>query len=1020
MSAFSRLQLAAALIEYDNDPDNPGAGRSAHDSAIFAHLRRNAPRPTPSRRSTDYLGVALPGETGGSAGDPEETDLPYRRSTPSVNALVNPFRQEESEEEADEEEENVDVDLASWGLDAFIPKDKEKGKSSKSRPRRKSENLDSLPVHKELQAGMQRASPRMRSMSMGNFDQFGLDGAFLEAGSMGGRPKSIASPLEFVDVPSTIRPPHPRRASSQHALIDKIPTADPLLSVPFPRSGTPAGDDATVSRPLSRGSFFAPRPGHERTYSTASFGSQALLSGDGRDRRQSVASLGSKMLLDEGEPNPFAVRPPSPERASRFDPKARNRALSISSRDLLADENNSFSVPLPSPSRTSRFDPKGAARARTMSNGSLGSRMLLDDAASYTSNALDRPYSKLELMRPKVLVMPSPLQTTEPPPKPSPYAREGFQLSTEGPPLPAAARANRRASAVLSTIQPSGSLPAASATNPFVPNPRASMTLSQLTFRSALSLAGQRDGASADMDLPLPLPRAAAEGEQAHFEDPVEPELLPEPVITVEVDEPQTDPRARPPGKLFGKSLIDDLEERKANMRAKQRVFRGDDRPSMMARQQRSSTLIDPSSFQQRPVSQRMSSFHSQGTMDNRLSRRNSKTLLNFDDDGPQRSPVSPGTLSTDNQMSKSRSVFGVDTLWEREMAKLKEIEAKEKAEAAEREKREEAEEANASSKKGKKGKSKDKGKGKAKAEADTPSVSPTINVDPSPPRVSAEPPRLPEVAKAITRGPPPPGLDDSESSNSDVEGEPSVAAISGRNQVLNEAWGSSDEEDRVPRRTSGVGPRHPSTHKPPAQALHEIDSDEDVPLAATVQHARQRYITSGGPLQDDSDEEKPLAVLVEKVKLGVPSIDFDKPLLSTSSKAGEDDEDDQPLGLRASRASMLRSPSNAGPVEDDDVPLGLRPEQQRRTQYQMLAAQQQQMMMLQAQMTGGMYFGPPPLGPAPPMLGSPFFGPPVPSPMMMMGPPPQLPSPPPIQDTAKLNRVDKWRHDVAVEGEPV
>jgi len=35
--------------------------------------------------------------------------------------------------------------------------------------------------------------------------------------------------------------------------------------------------------------------------------------------------------------------------------------------------------------------------------------------------------------------------------------------------------------------------------------------------------------------------------------------------------------------------------------------------------------------------------------------------------------------------------------------------------------------------------------------------------------------------------------------------------------------------------------------------------------------------------------------------------------------------------------------------------------------------------------------------------------------PMMGM---PMPPSPPPVQDSAKYGRVDRWRHDVAVEGE--
>ena len=47
----------------------------------------------------------------------------------------------------------------------------------------------------------------------------------------------------------------------------------------------------------------------------------------------------------------------------------------------------------------------------------------------------------------------------------------------------------------------------------------------------------------------------------------------------------------------------------------------------------------------------------------------------------------------------------------------------------------------------------------------------------------------------------------------------------------------------------------------------------------------------------------------------------------------------------------------------------------------------------------------------APSIMSAPFYGPPMAAPMMM---PPQLPTtPPPMHDAAKLNRVDKWRHEV-------
>ena len=79
MAAFSRLQLAAALLgwyaiidflsiafffyfstEYDNDPDNPESFRSAKDSAIFSHLRRGKARINNINSiSTDRLGASI-------------------------------------------------------------------------------------------------------------------------------------------------------------------------------------------------------------------------------------------------------------------------------------------------------------------------------------------------------------------------------------------------------------------------------------------------------------------------------------------------------------------------------------------------------------------------------------------------------------------------------------------------------------------------------------------------------------------------------------------------------------------------------------------------------------------------------------------------------------------------------------------------------------------------------------------------------------------------------------------------
>lgn len=558
------------MTEYDNDLQNPAAPyRSAHESAIFLPLRRNAtaqPQPM-GRRSTDYLGVSLPSEGGSVSGRESALSKSHKKSGSSIHALRNPFGGDgAAEEEDDPEKEGLNVDLTSWGLDAFLPEDKAKAKS------------DSLPnPHPRPVIGLRQGSgevieperrrperPGMggRSRSMGNFD-FGEGGAFLDAQSSSPRPKSVADPLDMSDFQPPQAPFQRRRASS-HALIEGLASKAPLHTVPFPtsdsRSGSPLpyDNEKPPSRPISRGSGYLlddQQPSHRRTNSGS-----------------------SRKLLDEDE-NMFAVRPPSPERASRFDPKsihARTHSnatmATMATRNLLVDEENIFAIRPPSPSRSSRFDPKMAAHARTMSNASLGSRMLLDnDGVSMLGGASmmsgrpmttrDRPFSNIDLLRPKVLVMPSPLQGTN---IPEPQkVREGFRLSTSGPPLPPGARTSRPTSGAYDQSPVASHL--------FTPNPRMNLSLAQLAFRNTLLVDGERDVAYSDIDRVLP--RATEDGEQMQMldeevevNDDYGAQEQPGPVFADEPIQP-----GRPAGKLFGKSLIDDLESRKLNMRNKQR-----------------------------------------------------------------------------------------------------------------------------------------------------------------------------------------------------------------------------------------------------------------------------------------------------------------------------------------------------------------------------------------------------------------------------------------------------------------
>ena len=464
------------------------------------------------------------------------------------------------------------------------------------------------------------------------------------------------------------------------------------------------------------------------------------------------------------------------------------------------------------------------------------------------------------------------------------------------------------------------------------------------------------------------------------------------------------------------------------------RVFTGDDRPSMMARGpiRRSSTFIDPTSLNQRPTSQNVLSGSEARPNLARRGSRGGKPLLNFDED---RSPVSPAVGP-----NKTRSVFGVDTLWEREMAKLEEIEAQE-AEELRRQEQAEALRMHKKAKKKKKGKEKVVPQDVA---AEEPGV---LGVEE--PRVSAGAPTLPVIQRGITRGPPPPPDDDeTESSRESDVGAPRPPPP----KVSMDGWhsGESDKEAGGPVRTTGVGPRYPKRpsrqHATVSQYLDDDDSEEDMPLAATVSRAVERATRFGlsAAENSDSDEEKPLSQLLVKSKqiseasltldadnktgrlpafTGAPGqVDQsnDREEDDDNDDGGDEDEDNKPLGLRVSRFMSSQSQlGHADAEDDDDRALAFHPGQQRRTQYNMFLMQQQQQqqqqqqMMLQAQMQQNMMFSPPS------MMGPGFFGPPVMPQMMPLVPPPVAATPPPgAQDIAKFGRVDRWRREI-VGGQP-
>lgn len=413
---------------------------------------------------------------------------------------------------------------------------------------------------------------------------------------------------------------------------------------------------------------------------------------------------------------------------------------------------------------------------------------------------------------------------------------------------------------------------------------------------------------------------------------------------------------------------------------------------------------------------------------------------------------VSLGVSASEGNLPQARSVFGVDTLWDREMAKLKEMEAREQAEAESQ---------------GQQGGTRHRNrqkKGKLKAHDNVPpsfgpSSSPGISESHTAPAAVAHSSPANRVL-----GRPPVAYDHED----DSEGDDNIPLGQIRQMTEKAAhdWVAefSDDEDLGPKRTIGVGPRYPHKSKalasrPPQTFDKDEDSDEDLPLAAIVRPASQRATQLLAPglgddddddtplaeaaqlaakratqlsaprVDDDDDEDKPLGVVLAEGRLSLPSLSFDKfhtdrESAQDGNNVDDDDEDDdeEPLGLRASRiprASQM-SLGLTGGDEDDDKRLAFHPEHQRRTQYQMFVQmqqqqqQQQQQMMMQAQMHQSMYFG------APPMMASGFFAPSI-LPPAMMGmslPVPMPPSPPPLHDPAKFGRVDRWRHDVAVEGQ--
>ena len=308
-------------------------------------------------------------------------------------------------------------------------------------------------------------------------------------------------------------------------------------------------------------------PAH-RGANRRSDGQRAMSAGDWGMREHPVDFEGAakpRTSTSSGRPRPTSVADLDDLAAHNQHPPVsyRTRAGSISGLQTVEfpssdtpglQEPNPFEIPLTSAAHTSRFDPKAIAHQRNVSfAASLSTHRMLDangdarDNASVMTGPLQQEppsrYSRADVLRPKVLVMPTPLQEQQEADAPAPRpVRVGFQDSTDSRPLPPGARTAR-----MSTYG-SG----------LDNNYRSSMTLSQLTFRNSLMVGGQRDPSYVDLERHLR--RAEHEGQM--IEQEMEPEL------ELALEEPTG---YRAPGKLYGRSLIDDLEARKTQLKSKQR-----------------------------------------------------------------------------------------------------------------------------------------------------------------------------------------------------------------------------------------------------------------------------------------------------------------------------------------------------------------------------------------------------------------------------------------------------------------
>ncbi|RXK35985.1 hypothetical protein M231_06754 [Tremella mesenterica] len=872
--SINRRSLAAALLEYDNDPTDPSRPRiSARESALFL------PPPPIDRPPSLQWPSAVPLS-------PRRADQPNQPlsdpSDPSVH------------------KKEIQVDVSDWGIpehllspDAPISSQIPQQQIPDSRTSLE-QNVGDERQHGGIKIDQkaQRPQPQLRMMKNSMRLQH----------IPGGKAIPILSPFERNSIhldqfpisydTSTLEREeiiHETPEDFVSSALDKAARVRQMAEnggIPLPTS--PTGTMERL-RPTSRLSMNYTDPHPLMIPLPESPMSQMRpLSSMSRNFSPTFHREEEREQVEE---NPFAIPAPPLELGSRFDPKV----LAAQRRSSTSMSNHS-STPIPFPSTsTQQFDNRSSMDLNRISNipqemisqqtGILsreeGGRRL-NDMLRQSKNFDDIPtaeeygkplkpsrYSSMpkfptrhSLLRPKTLILPAPLRGSEPPPKVE-KVPEGWTLGEK--PLPAQAR-----SSILLGIEHGGW---------GKKEIRQSMNLEPLFDLSRpMSVGGE--GIEGDQGDGVGEMR---EGGMEEWEGP------------------------RKAGKLYGTSLMDQLEARKQAIKGRQRVFTGDSRPSMMSRP----SLPSPQSAIPSPLSPN----HPPGD------RRDSlRPLLQFDSNPNLRSSyVDPGDnrnslLDPGQRISKSRSVFGVDQIWEKEMAKLKIMQEEEKV-------REEAEKARIAALELRRKGKKNKGKGVEGKRSDSQmNITPSKNemlvpmddlLNAQQDRTSLlEPLSAEEDNLGSNSGLVGPDESNFEHSPPDLKiqtgGLVDASFDEGDGAGENKEDESDDEED-VP--LSKITPRK-------VQVEEDSSEDGDIPLSR-FKSPTKSPIDHGQYTGDQSNSLSPSKGqsfnLPNSQSFTLPTGQLDTP--TVQGEEGEDD--DVPLLLRK---HVLKSCQ-----EDDDIPLGIK-----------------------------------------------------------------------------------------------